>query len=1064
MARGAADGEDGDPFAEVPLEELGGGSGSGGAGAQESGARDEDGRGNLLGLGYNDCDDAEADADADIDDAENDDDDEDEDDDDEDGDVELDHHHDHGENEGLQDAGARAANVGNDAQRRGWEKGKAFGARNNNNEEARAREKTATRTTTSASASSSTRSAANAGSDPRKSCQLSNQFVKGGRRLKETATAAQPHEVNPIIGSSTGFVKQFLSSANISADVNMYIPDFVKTYAAGGEAARTDAQSRERVLTVTLERLGGMRVAVLGYESGFQVWRLGSDGEPARELTSLRHGGVRLCHCLAEPRHPSKFESVQPLLALVPTMNRDRKLGAAADVVRIFSVRKQKIVHKLPMQDRVVAMQSSDRFFAVAMQAKIAVFKTTTFEEHVIFDVTAPPPGVETSLALGHRWIAYIGPMDAAFPDDTHVDKDVTAAPAGKSGTHAAQNSAGAATKPAAPASRSGGLGESSGPWLPTGTNSRESGPNWSSSVKGAAKELASGLYYLGDLGLRKIDERRNGASSDADKKTEAREREARQVRIDLAVARYSRAGVIVRDLVTNTIISAFKSHSRPAGKLCFDPTGSLLVVCSLDGQAINVHKVLPQRAGVGSTPSHRLLYRLSRGITNAVIRDVSFSENLRWLAVTSARGTTHMYAICPSGGSPSTLTHRTVNHAAAALAVKMHAHSKTSGNSSADRHAGTCLLQQYKLIPAPSEKDHKDLDLKAVAASTWDICRRDHWRTFIKPAALPTPRAQRHSGVNPALASQASPGPVDSEGRQAERQRLLWLSNVEIFTSAAPLTHIWTAPQFQFATYNQDAALSSIAKLFIEHATSTTVQVRGAGPMPTFAPSPTNASDRSKTLDRSSSSGSHSKTSKQGKGTGNNNGRSHSKASKSKISGSHASSASNNHGINSGGGNNNSNSNNHNNNDSTSAGDHGGMYGAFDTVNNNKSSSTSPAIPVMRGLRTAINTPAEFQDLYIADEQELDDHILVFDDDMNQGDQDNAAGTLEEGSDPLSDDNKNDTYASQLRKESAVHEEDTTFPPEEADEPLLHFVEDEDGFMLGSCGEMSDFPRPKQE
>lgn len=928
--------------------------------------------------------------------------------------------------------------------------------------------------------------------------RLERSASTGSVYANEETDATQAHEIAPVLGSATGFVKQFLSAASLPADVNMYIPEFVKTYAAGGEASRADACSREKVISVALENLGGRRVAVLGYESGFQVWRLGVDGEAAKELTSVRHGGVRLCHCLADPPQTrgstNKFDGVRPLLALVPTSNRDRKHEDATDVVRIFSVGNQKVVHKLPMNDRVMGLQSSTCFFAVATRKQIVIFNASNFEEHHVIKMIAPPPGVETSFALSHRWIAYVDTLaDSTYADDVRVWKD---------------GQASGSTSGSAPTSSALGIPSPR-------TSATESGINWSSSVKGAAKDLASGLYYLGDLGLRKLDEKRNGTNPD--KVAEANQMRQAKSEFELAMARYASAGVVVRDLQTQTVIASFKSHNRPVGRMCFDPTGSLLVVCSLDGQAVHVHKILPQRSSLGSKPSHRLLYRLSRGITRAVIRDISFSEDLRWLAVTSARGTTHMFAICPAGGTPSTLTHRTVNqtaggsafagtffstgpssslpssvssgngesrvegwrirerfasfsssltngsppsilpsplssslgsststlmstvstatnatttvspvfpaftdlsrgsasnptpHAPIKLAALVRIRQNVSSlstllsesrvqveseNASQDSSSvisgstvsgqdeiesripacacasfhgnslyllsGAGLLQQYKLIPLPNEKDHRGLELKAVASSTWDICRRDHWRTFTKPSALKPKSASFSSwGASWSHAASSMQGsqPNEDAEKQAERQRLLWLSNVEIYTHASPITHIWAAPQFQFATYDQDAALSSNAKLFIERANSTTVPVRGAGPTPTFASS--------------------------------------SKRSPSKR---------------------------------------------------HQDQTGKPSSPTadMHVLRNAIDTPAEFQDLYIADEQELDGHIMVFDDDM--------------GDDmPFAVDLDSSTVGAQPSEPIG----DLT---ETVDQSEVQFEEDEDGFMLGSSMFEAELARPKQE
>jgi hypothetical protein len=51
-------------------------------------------------------------------------------------------------------------------------------------------------------------------------------------------------------------------------------------------------------------------------------------------------------------------------------------------------------------------------------------------------------------------------------------------------------------------------------------------------------------------------------------------------------------------------------------------------------------------RAGAGSA-TH--LFKLSRGVTPAVITGVAFSEGSQWLAASSARGTTHLFRLALS-------------------------------------------------------------------------------------------------------------------------------------------------------------------------------------------------------------------------------------------------------------------------------------------------------------------------------------------------------------------------------------------------------------------------------
>jgi WD40 repeat protein len=80
---------------------------------------------------------------------------------------------------------------------------------------------------------------------------------------------------------------------------------------------------------------------------------------------------------------------------------------------------------------------------------------------------------------------------------------------------------------------------------------------------------------------------------------------------------------VIVRDIVSKSMIVQFRAHTSPISALCFDPSGTLLVTASIHGRNINVFRIMPSvdgntsEDGPNGTCVH--LYKLQRGITNAV-------------------------------------------------------------------------------------------------------------------------------------------------------------------------------------------------------------------------------------------------------------------------------------------------------------------------------------------------------------------------------------------------------------------------------------------------------------
>lgn len=83
---------------------------------------------------------------------------------------------------------------------------------------------------------------------------------------------------------------------------------------------------------------------------------------------------------------------------------------------------------------------------------------------------------------------------------------------------------------------------------------------------------------------------------------------------------------VIVRDIVSKSIVAQFRAHSSPLSALSFDPSGTLLVTASVYGHNLNVFRLTPPSSVTGvntacgdANTSYVHLYKLSRGVTNAV-------------------------------------------------------------------------------------------------------------------------------------------------------------------------------------------------------------------------------------------------------------------------------------------------------------------------------------------------------------------------------------------------------------------------------------------------------------
>jgi hypothetical protein len=121
---------------------------------------------------------------------------------------------------------------------------------------------------------------------------------------------------------------------------------------------------------------------------------------------------------------------------------------------------------------------------------------------------------------------------------------------------------------------------------------------------------------------------------------------------------------IMIRDLqklptppnrnLSTSIVAHFRPHTHPLSCLAFNQAGTLLISASRQGHTFHVFSILTN-SGQGNV-SH--LYSLSRGFTDAQVEDCQFSLDSTWCAVSTARGTTHVYAINPYGGKPEIAGH----------------------------------------------------------------------------------------------------------------------------------------------------------------------------------------------------------------------------------------------------------------------------------------------------------------------------------------------------------------------------------------------------------------------
>ncbi|KAM2058250.1 hypothetical protein ACFX16_030842 [Malus domestica] len=424
---------------------------------------------------------------------------------------------------------------------------------------------------------------------------------------------------------------------------------------------RDDDTNHDQVNWAGFDNLEGegnltRQVLLLGYRSGFQVWDV-EEADNVRDLVSRYDGPVSFMQMLPKPiaskRSEDNFEESRPLLVVCAdgsisvgntiqdgtatprngiTANSHDTMNSSfvPTVVRFYSLKSQSYVHVLKFRSVVYSLKCSSRVVAISLAAQIHCFDAMTFEREYTILTNPIVMGFPGSggigcgpLALGNRWLAYSG-SPVAVSNSGRVSPQHLEPSASISG-------------------------------FPS------NGSLVAHYAKESSKQLAAGIVTLGDMGYKKLSRYCSELIPDSNTSLQSPNPVWKvNGTVNGQSTDTDNVGmVIVRDIVSKAVIAQFRAHTSPISAICFDPSGTLLVTASTQGHNINVFKIMP-----GSSPStdggasYVHLYRLQRGLTNAVkailliIQDISFSDDSNWIMVSSSRGTSHLFAINPWGGS----------------------------------------------------------------------------------------------------------------------------------------------------------------------------------------------------------------------------------------------------------------------------------------------------------------------------------------------------------------------------------------------------------------------------
>lgn len=340
---------------------------------------------------------------------------------------------------------------------------------------------------------------------------------------------------------------------------------------------------------------------ILGYTNGFHVWTIPSTGE-AQEVLSLRQGPVRLVRMLKTPLEATKskdeFADVRPLFAVCDAASPSLPFST----VNLWSLSSGEQVHSIGFKSEVYDVLCNRRLMVVALQEKIAAFDACTFKNCFCITSCYPAPSPNLNpLALNTRWLAYA---------------DCKLVPNHQS---------------------CGGV---------CGDNSQ----SYTATVISAAKTLTRGLTILGRwTGTEVSNDYLNQKSTITPGVVTI---------IDTQKIGNGEFCVQEDDHEGIGIVAHFLAHAgQPLSGMSFDPSGSLLLTADVLGNNFHVYHILPHPICPSLGAVHHL-YTLHRGDTTATVHGMAFSFDSRWVAVSTVRGTVHVFPITSYGGPITVRTH----------------------------------------------------------------------------------------------------------------------------------------------------------------------------------------------------------------------------------------------------------------------------------------------------------------------------------------------------------------------------------------------------------------------
>nr|XP_049696903.1 breast carcinoma-amplified sequence 3 homolog [Helicoverpa armigera] len=459
---------------------------------------------------------------------------------------------------------------------------------------------------------------------------------------------SQPPSDRSIIDAVSGFINDVTLSSSSTVDPKDVI-QWARFETADINEPTPEGDSDNDVSPLLL---------ILGYGSGVQVWLIPPSGE-AQEVLSWRQGTVRVLRILPTPQHGDCFASKRPLIALCDSASP----GPSFCSLSFISIRGGEQVKSIKFKNPILDVLANKRSVVVSFSERFAVFDAATLEDRMAVTTCYPCPcplGGSlpiNPLALGDRWLAY-------------ADKKLNQS------------------------KRSSGGCEGEGVTSYTAT------------VLHAAKSLSKGLRGLGESVAHSLAGGRSTSQSPSPPNADIQQPGVVTI---LDIEGNEEEDGQDSEEPCDPIVAHFIAHSEAIIALKFDASGMLLMTADRRGHDFHVFRINPHPCGASLASVHHL-YILHRGDTTAKVQDIAISNDSRWAAVSTLRGTTHVFAISPYGGAIGVRTHtqpRVVNrlsrfHRSAGLPIHTAAAKRATATTVGDNMSQGAWFPNPRLPPYP--------------------------------------------------------------------------------------------------------------------------------------------------------------------------------------------------------------------------------------------------------------------------------------------------------------------------------------------------------------------------